>query len=100
MYRANQSLLQYQRNPADAASPSKLQMGLRDRIQLARGSGATAAVAAKLAKSGISTPWTVAPKGVREAHAKVTRAAASAFTRGASEISSGIGKAARKLKFW
>ncbi len=100
MYARGASLLQYNKKPDDALSPSKLRLGLADRIKLARGSGAVAAVAAKLARSQLNTPWTVAPKGIRNAQMQAVRAAQSTLTRGASEITRGVGNVARKFKLW
>jgi|WetSurMetagenome_2_1015567.scaffolds.fasta_scaffold25843_5 hypothetical protein len=100
MYK-NASLLQHTKAPMDAISPSKLRLGLVDRIRFARGgTTAVAGAAAKLAKSTLTTPWTWGGAGAKAASKQVARAAASNLTRGGSEIASGIAKGLGKLKFW
>jgi hypothetical protein len=97
---SKQPLLQYQRHPTDAISPAQAKLGLADRIQLARGRTAVGQLAAKLAKSGLNTPWTVAPKQIRNATGFASRVATSTLSRGASEIARGSGNLVGKLKFW
>ncbi len=99
MYKLN-TYLQYPKRPSDGISPSKISMGLKDRLKASKGVGAAAAVAAKLGMSKLNTPWTMVPKNVRGAQAAAKRAAKSVLTGGASEIASGMKNTFKKLKFW
>lgn len=100
MYKRGASLLQFTTRPTDAVSPSKMKMGLADRLALAKSGGAVASIAAKLARSGINTPWTIANKSVRGHFGQAARQATSTLTRGASEIASGLKNTAKRFKFW
>src|SRR5512133_2426666 len=88
------------RASTDVVSPSKIKMGLADRIKARKGVGVASDLAARAGLASMNTPWTFAGQGVVKAQKQTARGIASALTGGASEVKSGIGKIAGKLKFW
>jgi len=94
-----QPLLQFPRHPQDAVSPARLRLGLKDRLNLAKRVGAVSAVTAKLAKSGLKTPWTIGTQAAKVS-ALASRTVASKLTGGASEIASGVKNLGKKFKIW